>query len=465
MMTAVHLCQSSLLPLKIIVINSGNPFGRGIAFSPYSRQHLLNVPAGKMSAFPDQPDHFVNWVLHHNYFTGLTDKALIAGSYLPRAFYGDYLEDVWREAMATKSQLVEVEVVSEYADKIEQREDGYFIFFKNSHVHCHFVVLATGNSVPAYPIPNATPIASAKYFGSPWSALSVSAEGGFKQDVLIVGNGLTMVDTVLGLMEKGFSNTIYSISPDGFSILSHRHGGQPYLKMQDDIKQLSHPYKLLEIVSLFRKHIKLVRKLGLSAEPVVDALRPFTQEIWKALSKVEKATFLSRLRHLWGVARHRLPIHVHDVIQKLRLDNKLKVYSGIIKQISKKDDLVSVTFYDKRAKTQVSISVDRVINCTGPATDIHDSDNLFLKNLWKQGLIRMDELKLGLEINTDTFRVINREGMEVKNIYALGGLVKGMFWESTAVPELRLQAKKISTDMMNQISRKSGRSAAEVSLI
>ena len=35
--------------------------GRGVAYSTTSDAHLLNVPAAGMSAFPDEPGHFLQW--------------------------------------------------------------------------------------------------------------------------------------------------------------------------------------------------------------------------------------------------------------------------------------------------------------------------------------------------------------------------------------------------------------------
>jgi len=37
--------------------------GLGVAYSTTDENHLLNVPAGKMSAFPDRPDHFLQYFL------------------------------------------------------------------------------------------------------------------------------------------------------------------------------------------------------------------------------------------------------------------------------------------------------------------------------------------------------------------------------------------------------------------
>jgi uncharacterized NAD(P)/FAD-binding protein YdhS len=451
MMTAVHLL-SSAQPLKVIVINSRHPFGRGIAYSPYSPSHLLNVAAGKMSAFTDRPDHFVEWIRSHTHFEGLSDTNLIGGSYMPRQLYGDYLQDVWSDAMASRPRHVEVELVDGFADQIDHINGAYRVHCNGRVFHAQRVVLATGNSLPARPSGlNAGVAASPMYHGDPWSVSSIQTTSGNNGDVLIVGNGLTMVDTVVGLIEQGFGGTIYSLSPNGFSILSHRHTGPPYQGIQGDIAGLHDNFRLLDVVRLFRKHVRLVRKLGLSAEPVVDALRPWTQKIWRKLSTAERSRFLARLRHLWGVARHRLPLHVHDRIQNLRIDGRLKVIAGKITAATLESGGVSVEFFNRRARQKQRITVGSVINCTGPAGDVLETDNDLLKNLLSHGLLTHDKLHLGIEVDPDTFEVINQRGSKQEGMYAMGNIVKGVLWETTAVPELRVQAHTVARNVLSSV--------------
>src|SRR5690606_33143105 len=169
---------------------------------------------------------------------------------------------------------------------------------------------------------------------------------------------------------------IYAISPNGFNILPHRHNGLQYSKLTEELKE---GISLHELVKLVNKHIKLVREFGVSAEPVINSLRPYTQSIWQSLSTNEKVKFMSRLRHLWGVARHRIPLHSHDKVQQLRIDRQLHIYSGKILDFQEDDNAISVVYFDKKAKRNKSIQVSRVINCTGPETNLMNLNGSFLK--------------------------------------------------------------------------------------
>jgi uncharacterized NAD(P)/FAD-binding protein YdhS len=452
-MTAVHLINSRQ-PVRIIIINDRHPFARGIAFSPYSQHHILNVPAGKMSAFPDRPAHFVDWIQSHKYFDGLTDTTLIAGSYLPRQLYGDYLEDIWRNALASRADHTEVTVIDDTAIRVEANLTGYRIHTaKSGAVGADEIVLATGNSLPARPAGITDDILnSGLYFEDPWSVKSISVQAGNPHPVLIIGNGLTMVDTVLGLVERGYMGKIYSVSPNGFSILSHQ-GGAPYTGLESDVRDMGSRYALIDIVSIFQKHERLVRKLGLSAEPVVDALRPWTQKIWAGLSLADRALFLSRIRHLWGAARHRLPIHQHDKIQSLRIDGSLVVIAGKVTSSSRGPNGIQLTYFDKRLKRNCDLTVSRIINCTGPATKVEEGDNQLLIDMQQQGLIKQDAVTLGLDAHPESFQVYDRDGVLKPDIFALGNLLKGVLWETTAVPELRQQALKVAMQIVTSSER------------
>src|ERR1039458_4784304 len=62
-MLAVHLlCHTAL---SVAVVDRGTLPGRGLAYGSPHRFHLLNVPAGEMSAWPDVPDDFLRWARTH----------------------------------------------------------------------------------------------------------------------------------------------------------------------------------------------------------------------------------------------------------------------------------------------------------------------------------------------------------------------------------------------------------------
>jgi uncharacterized NAD(P)/FAD-binding protein YdhS len=216
------------------------------------------------------------------------------------------------------------------------------------------------------------------------------------------------------------------------------------LKYEKLVEELSDEMSLREIFQLVSKHIKAVCEYGVSAEPVIDSLRPHTQRLWQGLSDDEKAFFMGRLRHLWGVARHRIPLHTYDKIQQLRLDGKLHIQSGRIVDFVEKSNAIEVSYFDKKEGTTKSLLVSRIINCTGPETDLRNVEKSFLKNCLLKGDIVQDPLKLGINTNTETYQVKKADGTYHSNLFTLGGNLKGELWESTAVNELRTQTERLA---------------------
>lgn len=445
-MTAVQLISQKNNPFTLYLIDENENFGRGIAYTPYSKKHILNVLTGKMSAFPDEPDHFLNWVMEKEEYKNM-DKTIIANAFLSRKLYGDYLTDVWQNALTqAKAKKINVIELKDRVLSIHVASSGYCLQFKKSpELVVDKCVIASGNQIPKNPsVSNNNFFKSENYFQNPWKLESVR---NIHSDlpILIIGNGLTMVDTILGLEEQGYHGQIYSISPNGFNILPHRHSGLHY---QEHLKEIKEGMPLRDIAQVIHKHVKIIRQFGISAEPIIDALRPMTQKLWRSLSQDDKKLFMNRFRHLFGVARHRIPLHIYDKIQKLRMEAKLHIHSGKILDITENNEGIEVQYWNRKSKSHEKIHVSRVINCTGPETDFSKIADSFLSQCIHDGLICQDNLKLGIQTNAETFKVIDVNGREHEHLYTLGSNLKGELWESTAVNELRQQAKALANILL-----------------
>src|SRR5476651_956893 len=91
-MTAVQLLRVLPAPRAVVLFERSNRLARGQAYATDLPCHLLNVPAARMSAFPDMPADFTDWLTH----TGAKSACAATenGLFAPRAVYGDYLESL-----------------------------------------------------------------------------------------------------------------------------------------------------------------------------------------------------------------------------------------------------------------------------------------------------------------------------------------------------------------------------------
>src|ERR1700744_1450778 len=100
-LTAFHLVRQEV-QARVILIEQRPDFGLGLAYSTPSLRHLLNVPAGKISALPDQPDHFLNW-LRKNHDPTATEK-----TFAPRAIFGRDSQSLLRSTSPLEQQIATV---------------------------------------------------------------------------------------------------------------------------------------------------------------------------------------------------------------------------------------------------------------------------------------------------------------------------------------------------------------------
>lgn len=434
---------------RINVFNHTSELAKGVAYDCNQNSALLNVIASKMSAFPDNNEHFLNWcLLHHNYKN--ESESIVGNAFLPRKIYGEYLNSIWEETkiLALEKQC-DLVVFSEKVTSINEDENHFFVSTKTQKITSDICVLATGNEEPGKP-KNCSDsfLESENYFSNPWKI--DFSKINYSLPLLIIGNGLTMVDTVLSLRENHFNEKIISISPNGFNILPHRNFN---LDFKSQLATIQTPISLLELVHYFNQEVKTLRKFGVSPEPIIDAFRPNVAKVWQQFSAEEKAKFMGRVRHIWGVARHRIPFVSYDKIMKEQINQQLEILAGKLVELNQSKSGNNVILWDKRLKKNKEFIIGSVINCTGPETKITATKNDLLNQLYAIGIISQDSLNLGLRANTKTFRTINADNQENEKLFAIGSLLKGELWESTAVNELKNQAKELAVLLTNELQK------------
>jgi uncharacterized NAD(P)/FAD-binding protein YdhS len=168
------------------------------------------------------------------------------------------------------------------------------------------------------------------------------------------------------------------------------------------------------------------------------------------MSEAERKFFVSKLRYFWDIARHRIPLPAKEKIQQLRFENKLHIISGKLTGLIEQNGTVHVSFYDKTLRINREIKVSRVINCTGPATDLRHVEKSLLKDCREKGIVAQDSLKLGINADIETLQVLNAAGHRNSNLFTIGPPLKGMLWETIAVNELRIQAEKLSARILTR---------------
>lgn len=429
-MTAVNLAQLSEGRLKIALIERHASPALGLAYGTTDLQHLLNVRAGQMGAFPDKPDHFWQWIQNHPQKTKDLKLANVSElTFVPRKLYGYYLQDILTEARGTYPNL---EILQSNVSHIRKLPNGNFeIIGSNSVTEAKNVVLALGNFPPGEN--SSTTRAENPYAAKVWQRL---AEPG---DVLIIGTGLTSLDLVATLARTKKEGRIHLLSRNGLLPRVHT---MP-LQHNSFINPQNLPQTTLELLTLVRREVRKAAQQNIPWQNVIDSMRPFNQRLWMALNQKERLRFLRFLRPYWDVHRHRCAPEIMEVFEDMRKQERIILHKGYILDQKIVKDEIKISYRPRGQKTLKNFTVRQIVNCTGPQSDIRKLDDALIQNLLEQNLITPDNLRIGLA-TSNHYNTLDNTGAAVTGLYALGSAMKGRLYESVAVPELRVQAKELA---------------------
>lgn len=445
-MTAVNLARLGTRPLRVCVINSGHPAGRGVAYGTRRPEHLLNVAARNMSAFPDHPTHFLDWLRTRSEYADLPDVVL-REVFVPRRVYGDYLRAVslpYCVPVDSRSP-VRIEFVEDTAIDVAKGPGGAAVSLASgATVEAARVVLATGNQRPA-PLPSAgEPFRHPAYFDDPW----IDWDGRLTnsgQDAILLGTGLTTVDVFLTLAEVGWKGTVRAVSRNGLLPLSHFRG----IEYPDFPPPEPERLGLAGLVERIERHCVRLRQLGANPAICVDKLRPHTQRIWQQFSDEEKRQFCARHAARWNVTRHRVAEPIHARLMEAVSSGRLRVHKGRVAALDDAGAHVRVTIEGEDGE-RTALEGGLVVNCTGPQAGFSSGSDRLFGNLLGRGLVRPDGLDMGIEVDAE-FGVVGRDGRRSDFLSALGPLLRGTLWETTAVPELRGQAMRVAQLLLRDL--------------
>jgi uncharacterized NAD(P)/FAD-binding protein YdhS len=436
---AARLLRETPDDVSVLLIERGNLLGRGIAYGTQYGWHLLNVPADGMSAVPEQPDHFLRWA-NTNY-----DPAVGPDSFVPRRVYGQYVESILRDAVGSNPGRFNSR--QDEAMAIERSSGLAKVLLRSGEmIEARKVVFALGNLPPGDPSLPGKPADSSRYFPYAWSTAPLENLEG-EREILLVGTGLTAVDTAIALRGRNFTGTIHVLSRRGLLPRQHKPS-PPWPPFWNE----NSPRTARGLLRLIRSQVKAALDLDIGWRSVFDALRPCTAQIWQSLPLSEKRRFLRHARSYWEVHRHRVSPEIAGLIAHQLISQELRTHAGRILSYDEDALGVTITYRERRTQQKKTLRVDRVINCTGPETDCRRLDHPLLASLRQQGLACPDELFLGLQTDTDG-ALTNAMGVPSDFLYAVGPARKGLLWETTAIPEILDQIAALAKSLRDATAR------------
>ena len=424
----------------VLLCERSPDFARGMAYATGDNDHLLNVRAANMSALTDEPLHFQDWLKRR-----AADKSLAgevheteAGLFASRGLYGQYLRSILDYAMRQTAGHAQLRLLPDDVHDIIPGERGYeLVCASGQRLPVAGVLLAVGN-LPAEESDDPR-ICRNAWGEKTWQPLSPSLP------VMIVGTSLTMVDIAIALRRRGFTGGILALSRGGLLPTCHAVSAAwptPTLTMAEET---SLPLMMARV----REEIAAAAEQGINWRAVIDSMRPVTAKLWGRLPLAERERFLRHARRYWDVHRHRMAPPHAEMIDTMLAEGTLSVAAGRIRSMEPQPDRVRVTYAPRDGSGERVIDVQRVIMASGLEHVSRTKDSL-IQRLLDRGLVRLDRQGLGIDV-TDGLNAVRGDDSVAERVWALGPIVRGVFWECVAVPDIRVQAAHVAVSVVARL--------------
>ncbi|KWU48298.1 MULTISPECIES: FAD/NAD(P)-binding protein [Pseudomonas] len=425
---------------QIRVIEPRAELGRGEAYSAVELGHTLNGNAARMSVDPDNPDDLTEWLTDYIGAGGWPESAEqavpISELFPPRGIFGVYAQQRLAEAKARSASTVEhvraevVDLQVEDASTVVTLDDG-------RQLRGAFAVLATG-MFPAARTPQTESSGLNAAAVDPWDVRAMSHIHPHAP-VLIIGSGLTMVDAVVSLEQAGHRGPIEIFS---------RHGLLPHVRRQPPSwvdflaadPGLRSPRQLLREV---RRQCRIALHEGIDWQAPLDTVRAHIGRLWSQASEREKRQFVRHVRPWWESHHHRSPPLSAQLVARLQGEGRLRIQAASFKGLVTVDERVTIAVRRRGEQGIIQVSGAALINSSGIEYDWRRVARPLPQQLLKRGLIRPGPLALGIAADASG-AVLDAQGHVSRRLFAMGPPLRGMWWESTAVTDVAIQAKALA---------------------
>src|SRR5450830_1132714 len=409
---------------QILVIEPRAELGRGEAYSAVELGHTLNGNAARMSVDPDNADDLTQWLTAYIGAGGWPESdqqhVPISELFPPRGIFGLYAQQRLAEAKALSTSTVE-HIRAEVVDLQVEPAATLLTLDNGQQLRGAQAVLATG-MFPAARTPQTESSGLNAAAVDPWDVQAMTQLDPLST-VLIIGSGLTMVDAVVSLEQAGHRGPIEVFS---------RHGLLPHVRRQppvwDDFLAADHrlrsPRQLLREV---RRQCRIATAQGIDWQAPLDTVCAHIGRLWSQASEREKRQFVRHVRPWWESHHHR---------------------AASFKGLAPAVNGVSIRLRQRGEQTITQVAGAALINSSGIEYDWRRVARPLPQQLLKRGLIQPGPLALGIAADASG-AVLDAQGQASQRLFAMGPPLRGMWWESTAVTDVALQAKALALKLTN----------------
>lgn len=447
---AVHLFRRALAAdVRLLIVEPRPMLGAGLAYGTDDPVHRINVPASRMSLYPDDKEHFLRWLIDNHAMDDDPEAGCPDGRFFPRR------SDFGRYVGSAVAPLIADGRVVHYHDKAVsalKTGAGYRIGLESGEtLSADLLVIATSHPPPLPPAGLATVLARHPRFIADPCASQALAPIRSTDRVLVVGTGLTMADVIASLDRAGHTGEIVAISRRGQR--SRGHGASGVEAYGDFVTQPS--TTALSLLRRVRAVVAEAARAGQTWHGVFDALRAQGPGIWAALPVAERQRLLRHLRPFWDTHRFRIAPQIEQVLDRRQAEGSLCIAAASLADVALSDcsggigdnsDCITVGLRHRRSGRTEHQVFDAVVVTTGPAREDSLRTEPYLRSLAEQGLVRIDAVGLGIEIDSHG-RAIGVDGTPCDTLLVAGPLSRGQVGERMGLPEVCHHAIEIADEI------------------
>ncbi|GIH72489.1 FAD/NAD(P)-binding protein [Sphaerimonospora thailandensis] len=455
------LSQATPVPAVVTVFDDSPTLWRGRAYQPDATAVRVNAPPDDMSIRAGDPHHFERWFAER----GLAGEAVDAETadpwsgvrFVPRATYGDYLEQSARTALRVLlDRDCEVHVVREAVVHGAAPGSGMELEAgSGDRYEMDVVVLCVGGGGPAdsYGLSGMP-----GFIGDPYPVVGRLAVIDPDEPVAVIGSGLTAVDAVLALAAVGHRGPISMLSrravlpavrqcpadyrlahftPETFRALKSMPIGEAFEIMRAELRHadVDIPALIREVtgtevedpVERLRRHLAAVDHPDLGLRILQRAVPDTGPDVWPILPEHDKSYLMSEHhRTIMSLCCPMPPANGHRLLALIE-SGQLDLPRGL-REIKFVDGFQAVLADGVRDYSTVVNAV------SAPTHRIPSGAGALIASLRRCGLVERHP-RGGLDVERATSR-LRVGGRTDDRIYALGDLAAGALFFTFGIPSL-----------------------------
>ncbi len=463
----------------VYLIEKGDDFGPGLAYSTPLSSHILNMRADTLGVMNNDPLDFSKWF--ERQCPGLleADPGLDNVNYPPRHIYGTYIKHILDSAIhRAASSACSIHLVKAEAVDLDLKESGFQVKTADGKViDADKVVLAPGN----FPASSFEDLNGTKgYIPYPWPVSRITDSIPKDVPVCILGSGLSAIDTFFTLTANDHRGNITFISRQGVlpkvqgvpsdydlkylnndhvnKILAQAPGGRLSLDQiqglfsseigaAEDIKDnwLNILTPTGPAVQILEKDISKAKSGVIAYQSALTAAAQTTVLLWNSMTIEDRMRFDRDFKTLWTVYRHPMPLVNAQKIYSALASGQLDIQSGCrcVRACGEKNFEIDVR---TRFGLPYTIKTPYIINAIGQGLDVTKFKSVLIGRLLHKGLIEPHP-NGGIYADFVDGEVLNHNGRRTPGLYAVGEITRGVhFFTNGIVPNMAV-SKRVAAHM------------------